>query len=295
MLNRGWPAVYRPVDQIAPSLGSIPDLGFAVRARTQPGLPVRQNADRRLRLPEDRAPPCPKANMLRRLPRLFSPFSRPPFHPREAPATHAGQRDGAPAQASLLGASLHLAPGASFDQLQARQILLGAGPLPVPTEAQVSERWQPPCGARPWGLRGWQIGHSLNIAQAQRVPCALAVRGQLNVLGHCAMEGDIRVRNGLRLGPGCSVHGDLFSEGDIHIDPDCCVHGMVMAEGKLHLSPGVVIGTPRLPVSVCADVIEVVGPVLIHGSVHARIQGAIALMSLLPDLRLLNTPHQDRP
>ena len=65
-------------------------------------------------------------------------------------------------------------------------------------------------------------------------------------------------------------------EGDIRLDAGCHVSGLVMAEGSLHLATGVVIGTPDLPVSVCADVIEVRGPVLVHGSVQARIGGSVA-------------------
>ena len=295
MLKRWRAPVHRPVGQIGPTLWSIPRFRFAVRTHTLHGQRVRQTADRRRLLPEDRAPLFKKAPMLRRLSRLFSPFSRPLFHPPQAPAVHALWPDGAAAQATWPTPSLHLAPGASFDQLQARQILLGAGRAPVHAPPQGCERWQPPAGARPWGMRGWQIGHSLNIPSAQRVPCALAVRGQLSVHDHCAVEGDIRVRDSLRLGPGCSVKGDLFSEGDIHIGPDCGIQGLVMAEGKLQLSPGVVIGTPRQPVSVCADVIEVVGPVLVHGSVHARIQGAIALLSLVPARSPANARAKDCP
>lgn len=224
--------------------------------------------------------------MLRRLPRLFS-FSLPPFqpdwtvgwHPHDVNPPPLNGMDRPPTQANTPAQSLHLAPGASFEHIQAERIVLGAGPICPSTAPQHLERWQPPVGVRPWGVKGWRIGHSLGIPQAQWVPCALAVRGQLDVHGHCVFEGDVQVRNSLRMGPGCHVNGNLLSEDDMRIDPGCCIQGLVMAEGKLHLSPGVVIGSPQHPVSVCADVIQVVGPVFIHGSVHARIQGGIDLLS----------------
>ena len=174
--------------------------------------------------------------------------------------------------------SVRLAPGAQFERLQAGHIVLGTGTVPasasvVPGEAL--HRWQPPPGARPWGVRGWHIGHALDIAQAEHVPHSLVVRGPLQVHGPAWIEGDIKTRDQLRLGPGCRVQGNLFSEGDIRLGPGCRVSGLVMAEGRLQLAPGVVIGSPQQPVSVCADVIEAEGPVLIHGSVHARIRGEV--------------------
>ncbi len=181
--------------------------------------------------------------------------------------------------------ALRLAPGARFERLQAARIVLGAGAAPSAasvTPLHTLQRWQPPRGARPWGVRGWHIGHHLDIAQGQHVPCSLVVRGQLDVQGPAWIEGDIKARDSLRLGPGCRVQGNLFSEGDIRLAAGCQVSGLVMAEGRLQLSPGVVIGSPRQPVSVCADVIEAQGPVLIHGSVHARIRGEITSLPSLP-------------
>lgn len=175
-------------------------------------------------------------------------------------------------------ASLRLAPGAQFERLQASQIVLGTAAVPSPASVSTRaglHRWQPPPNARPWGVRGWHIGHGLDISPSQHVPHSLVVRGPLQVHGPAWIEGDIKTRDHLRLGPDCRVQGNLFSEGDIRLGPGCRVSGLVMAEGRLQLAPGVVIGTPQQPVSVCADVIEAEGPVLIHGSVHARIRGEI--------------------
>ena len=180
--------------------------------------------------------------------------------------------------------ALRLAPGAHFEQLQAGHIVLGAGrltPQATSTPWSALPRWQPPQGARPWGVRGWHIGHALDIGPAQHVPCSLVVRGSLNVQAAGWIEGDIKVRDTLRLGPGCRVQGNLFSEGDIHLASGCHISGLVLAEGRLHLAPGVVIGSARQPVSVCADVIEAEGPVHIHGSVHARLHGEV--QPLAPD------------
>lgn len=195
-----------------------------------------------------------------------------------------------PATEDLPARGLQLAPGACFEHVQATQIVLGAGPVDEPVIPQDLQRWQPPVGARPWAQRGWQIGHSLDIAAAQRVPCALYVRGHLQVQRHCLIVGDLKARQTLRLGPGCHVHGQLLSEGDMHIGPGCCIQGAVSAQGRLHLAPGVVIGSVQHPVSVSADVIEVVGPVRVHGVVRARVQGSIALPSGR-DIHLVSHPQ----
>lgn len=174
--------------------------------------------------------------------------------------------------------TVQLASGAQFVQLQAARIELGGTMAPDPAAASHPpdlQRWQPPLGARPWGVRGWHIGHRLDIASHRHVPCSVVVRGALHIQGPSWIEGDIKARESLRLGPQCHVNGNLFSEGDIRIGSGCHLAGLVMAEGRLQLSPGVVIGSPQQPVSVCADVIDVQGPVLIHGSVHARIHGSV--------------------
>ena len=172
--------------------------------------------------------------------------------------------------------ALRLAPGACFTSVQASELVLGSGPMPVPPSLPALHRWQPPAGARPWGLQGWHIGHHLDIPADQLVPCSLVVRGRLSTQGSGRIEGDLKARDGVHLGPGTHLLGNLFGEDDIWLDAGCTVSGLVMAEGTLHLAPGVVIGTPQHPVSVCADVIEVRGPVVVHGSLQARIGGSVA-------------------
>ena len=197
-------------------------------------------------------------------------------------------------QISAHPASLQLAQGASFEQIQAKRIILGVGPIPPHSLSLDLERWQPPIDARPWENKGWHIGHSINIPLQLRVPCALDIRGQLRVEEHCVIEGDVRVRNHLHLGSRCHVYGNLLCTGDMRIDSDCCIQGLLMAEGQLHLSPGVVIGSAQKPVSVCADVIEVVGPVLVHGRVHARTRGAIALALPFCGSPEIDPEHKDK-
>lgn len=171
---------------------------------------------------------------------------------------------------------LQIAPGACFGALHASHLVLGSGPMPQRPVMPELHRWQPPAGARPWGVHGWHIGHHLDIPADQLVPCSLVVRGRLCTRGPGRIEGDLKARDSLRLGPGTHLQGNLFCEGDVWLDAGCSVSGLVMAEGALHLAPGVVIGTPDHPVSVCADVVEVHGPVHVHGSVQARIGGSVA-------------------
>jgi len=176
--------------------------------------------------------------------------------------------------------SLHIAPGATFGTLHSAHLLLGCGPMPAALPLPGLQRWQPPPGARPWGVHGWHIGHHLVIGADQLVPCTLVVRGRLSIQGPGQIEGDLKARDELHLGAGTRVLGNLFSEGDIWLGPGCSVSGLVMAEGRLHLAPGVEIGTTHKPVSVCADLIEVHGPVLVHGSVQARLGGSVACVDV---------------
>ncbi len=176
----------------------------------------------------------------------------------------------------LLWRVLNVPAGAHFASLPSNHIVFADGPMPTALPpAERLMRWQPPVGARPWGLRGWYIGQHLDIAERQLVPCALVVRGRMSMQGPGRIEGDVRARGRLRLGAGIRVQGNLFSEQDIWLGEGCQVSGLVRAEGRLHLAPGVVIGQPERPVSVSADVIDVHGPVHLHGSIEARLQGSV--------------------
>lgn len=176
----------------------------------------------------------------------------------------------------ILRGVLNVPAGAHFGTLPSQHIVFAEGPMPAALPPSVRlTRWQPPPEARPWGLRGWRIGQHLDIAERQLVPCALVVRGRVSMQGPGRIEGDVRARGRLRLGAGIQVQGNLFSEQDIWLEEGCHVSGLVRAEGRLHLSPGVVIGQPERHVSVCADVIDVHGPVHLHGSIEARLQGRV--------------------
>lgn len=204
-----------------------------------------------------------------------------PFYPAWSEWRHPIDRHALPAhlpaRTQALPASLQLAPGASFGQVQAQRLLLGSGPMPLAPDEPALSPWQPPASASPWGAAGWRIGQRLDIGAHRRVPGSLVVLGRLNMLGPGRIEGDLKVHKDLHLGAGVCVQGNLLGEGDIWLDTGCQVHGLVVTEGVLHLAPGVVIGTPGTPASVCARVIEVQGPVLVHGSVLAREGGQVAL------------------
>ena len=177
---------------------------------------------------------------------------------------------------------LLLANGASFETVQSNPIVLGEGALGTAPALPALQRWQPPPSARPWGRNGWHIPHDLHIPAGQHVPCSLVVRGRCVLQGPGRLDGDIKARDGLRLGSGYQVQGALFSEGDIRLDSGSRVSGVVVAEGRLQLAPQVVIGTPQQPVSVCADLIDVRGPAQVHGTLQARVRGQVAASPLSP-------------
>lgn len=193
---------------------------------------------------------------------------------------------------SALKDRVRVPSGASFGQLQARQIQFGQG---TPAQAQPLPElvhWQAPAGARPWGQRGWHLPRRLQIAAGRHVQGSLVVQGPLDVQGACLIDGDLKARGPLQLGAHCRVLGNVFGENDITLGPGCRVQGLVMAEGRLQLASGVVIGSPQQPVSVCADHIDVQGPVQIHGTVLARMQGHVA-RSKTPDTSHTPTSPQE--
>lgn len=193
-------------------------------------------------------------------------------HPRDSQALAVAQTA---AEHAHFG-QLLVHDGEVFETLQAPCIVLGDGPPIAPTTLPPLQRWQPPPSARPWGAQGWLVPHDLHIPAGQLVPCSLVVRGRCVVQGPSRIEGDIKSRGPLRIGAGCQVQGALFGDADIRIDSGSQISGVVMSEGRLQLAPRVVIGAQQQPVSVCADVIDARGPVRLHGTLQARVQGRVA-------------------
>jgi hypothetical protein len=192
-------------------------------------------------------------------------------HPQDLPAMPVPE----PAEPRAAAHPLRLPAGARFEHLQAARILLGQGTPGHGMALPPLVRWQPPPDARPWGECGWRIPHDLHVPAGHLVPCTLVVNGRFTLEGPGRITGDIKARKTLHIGAGSRIDGQLLSEGDIRLDAHSRVSGVVMAEGRLQLSPHVVIGSPRLPVSVCADVIDAHGPVQVHGTLQARVRGQV--------------------
>jgi hypothetical protein len=62
----------------------------------------------------------------------------------------------------------------------------------------------------------------------------------------------------------------------------------------VQISSDVLIGNVQVPVNVCADVIEVVGPVLVHGSLQARTRGVIAMAPTFGKSRSIHPELKDK-
>lgn len=172
--------------------------------------------------------------------------------------------------------TLRVPAGADFNNLQARQVQFGNGTPATARRLPALALWQAPDNARRWGPLGWHWPRALRIPASQRVTSALVVEGPLEVQPCCLLEGDVKAVGKLQLGGNCRVLGNLLGGSDITLGPGCRVLGLVLAEGRLTIAPDVVIGSPQQPVSVCADQIDVQGPVRIHGTVQARLQGHVA-------------------
>lgn len=178
---------------------------------------------------------------------------------------------------------LQMPPASQFTQLQAQRILLGDGHVAATPAQPALTRWQPPRDARPWGAHGWHLSHDLHVPAGHLVPCSLVVHGRLTLDSGCRMQGDIKASGRVQIGAGSQVQGNVFSEDDVRLDRDSRIFGVIVAEGQMQLAPGVQIGTSHQPVSVCADVMDVHGPVLVHGSMQARICGRVHAADNPPD------------
>jgi len=184
------------------------------------------------------------------------------------------------ASGTVQSPSAIIAPsGVCFETLIAPTVFWGE---PMANASDESSGGDPICtsitrlpNASRWGHNGWRVEGDCHIKAAHHLRGALVVTGRLRIDEDCILEGDIKAREGLRVGARTQVMGALFCDKDIHLAEDVQVRGPVMAENAMVLDSGVTVGSIHAPTTLSARVLTVRAGAVSHGTVQAKSTGVV--------------------
>ena len=168
-----------------------------------------------------------------------------------------------------------LRSGCTFQRLNAPRIAMGsAGPkvkssrVPPSVAAPNGQTLEEPVGRRliegDWEIRSGEV-----------VTGNIVTRGNLRIEAGARVCGSVKSNGEMVLDSDVAVDGSLISAARMHIGPRCQIHGPVIAERGMVIESGSQFGTPQMPTSVSAPIIEVEEGSLFFGTLWAREEGRV--------------------
>ena len=166
---------------------------------------------------------------------------------------------------------IRLAPGCSFQRLNAPRIEFGQQAAENPTQPLS------PVPEIPLSMKPQRVVHDgdFEIRCGAAFCGDLVVRGKLRVGSGARVYGSVKSQKDMVLGSGARVEGSLVSGGKLFIGASCLIHGPVIAEREVHVQTGTQCGHPETPTTVSALRIEAEEGVLVFGSLWAREHGKV--------------------
>lgn len=113
----------------------------------------------------------------------------------------------------------------------------------------------------------------LHIGPGHEWPGDIVSHGDITLGAGCAAHGSLKAHGELRLGEDVVVDGSLVAEGRIELGAGCRVAGPVVSAATVVLGSGCQVGAPGRPTTVSAPRIELAPGVVVHGALHATIDG----------------------
>ena len=162
--------------------------------------------------------------------------------------------------------------GTRFERLHAPALLLGARHAPRPRPLTRS-RFSP--AERRDASGRYVVEGDLDIPAGATVGGTLVVSGTVRLGEGAHVDGDVRVGRDLVLGPDASVSGHAFAERAIALGLCAAVDGTAVARRRLTLGPHARVGCHDRPATATADVIDAAPGALVHGTLWARVRGAV--------------------
>lgn len=130
-------------------------------------------------------------------------------------------------------------------------------------------------GAQPWGVQGWRIEGDARLKPGLRLHGPLVVHGALQLGEGCRVAGDVKVHGPVQLGPRSQIGGALVALQDVVLGAGSAVTGPLLAQGHLHLARGARIGEPSRPTTASAQLVTAASGSVVHGELQAREAGVV--------------------
>ncbi len=118
-----------------------------------------------------------------------------------------------------------------------------------------------------------RIGGALGVNPQSLTAADHVAREPVSLTAGTRLHGSVKAHGQLCVGAHSVIAGALVCEGDIVIGPGCLIEGPIIAEGDIRMAGDCEVGGPDHPATVVGENIEIAGPAVIYGAVHARSSG----------------------
>jgi hypothetical protein len=174
--------------------------------------------------------------------------------------------------------TIELARGCCFERMHAPAVHFGANRAkserPVAGAGRPSELSQLP-GAEHRGGRLYRVNGNCTIPESRHYVGSLIVTGILTIGAFTSIEGDVKARQGIRLGFHAKVLGAVICEDTIHFLAGSSADGPVTSETDVVLDHGTQVGHEDALTSISAPTIIAESGAVAHGTVWAREAGVV--------------------
>ncbi len=174
--------------------------------------------------------------------------------------------------------TIELAKGCCFERMHAPAVQFGRTPArserPVPPAGPPSEFSELP-GMEHRGGHLYRVNGNCTVPENRHYVGSLIVTGILTIGAFTRIEGDVKARQGIRLGFHAEVLGSVICEDTIHFLAGSSANGPVTSETNVLLDHGVQVGHEHGPTSISAPTIIAESGAVAHGTVWAREAGVV--------------------
>ncbi|MBW4047831.1 MAG: polymer-forming cytoskeletal protein [Proteobacteria bacterium] len=174
--------------------------------------------------------------------------------------------------------TIELGNGCCFERMHAPAVQFGATPAkserPGASAGQPSELSQL-SGAEHRGGHLYRVNGNCTIPENRHYIGSLIVTGILTIGAFTRIEGDVKARQGIRLGFHAKVLGAVICEDTIHFLAGSSADGPVTSETHVLLDHGTQVGHQHAPTSISAPTIIAESGAVAHGTVWAREAGVV--------------------
>ena len=174
--------------------------------------------------------------------------------------------------------AIELGHGCCFERMHAPAVQFGVAAdnlaSPLASAGQAGDLSQLP-GAEHRGGHLYRVNGNCTIPENRHYIGSLIVTGMLTIGAFTRIEGDVKARQGIRIGFHAKVLGAVICENTIHFLPGSAADGPVTSETNVLLDHGAQVGHKHAPTSISAPTIIVENGTVAHGTVWAREAGVV--------------------